>query len=130
MHNVRNKPSKKIHHKHVSQVGVFDYQVLDIRDIHSIFRDIRPDLNEEVEKIFEKTGRTAWNKMRKLQASPGAYASYDFYRDPDQLLTAKVVPCYSSMLTPEICRKIQESYNEDFAAQFILKINSHHNNVE
>ena len=93
-----------------------DYdQVLDIRDILSIFRDIRPDLNEEVEKIFEKTGRTAWNQMRKLQAIPGAYASYDYYMDPDQLLPGKVVPCYSAMLTPQLCRKIQESYQDDFS---------------
>ena len=74
------------------------------------------DLNEEVEKIFEKTGRTAWNQMRKLQAIPGAYASYDYYMDPDQLLSGKVVPCYSAMLTPQLCRKIQDYYQDDFTA--------------
>jgi len=94
-----------------------DYdQVLDIKDIKLIFNDKRPDLHKEVGAIFEKTGRTAWNQMSKLQAAPGAYASYDFYQDPAQLLPGKVVPSYSAMLTPQLCRKIQDYYQDDFTA--------------
>lgn len=91
-------------------------QVLEISNVRQIFSGIRHDLHKEVNAVFAKTQKEAWNQLEKIQAAPGSYAHYDFLEDLEGFRAARKVPCKEAMLTPEICAVIDKAYNDDFTS--------------
>lgn len=90
-------------------------QVLELRSVAtSLFAGLRPDLAAAVQDVLTYTQRTAWNEIPKTDHPPESLADYDFYRDPDGLLTTGQVPCYAAMLTPAIRRTLDTFYHDDF----------------
>ena len=91
-------------------------RVLGLDAVSTLFADLRPDLDAEVQRIVQYTQTSAWNRIPKIARPEGSYADYDFYRDGEAVLAGEAMPCYSAMLTPEIRRKIDRFYGDDFAS--------------
>ena len=93
-------------------------RVLELSAVPTLFAGLRPDLDAEVQRVLAYTQRSSWNRIPKVDLPEGSYADYDFYRDSEGVLADGKLPCYTAMLTPEIRRKIDLFYGDDFASPF------------
>ena len=92
----------------------FFNEIMDIKDIRSIFYNYDKVLNKEAVRIIEKYNTDLANRLEKEDVENIDFLRYDFYTDKIEFRKRNIVPSYNCILTEETKDYIKKNYPDDF----------------